>query len=63
MKNADGSIYTYNESNPTKGYKQSWFKTPKSALKRLNEELNHEKTFYNREIIEAYCFTRSGKRF
>ena len=63
VKNADGTIYTFNEHNPNKGYRQSWFKTPKAATKKLQEIMNYEKTHSNREIIDAYCFTRSGKTF
>lgn len=61
-KNEDGTINTHNESNPARGYKQSWYKTPKSAMKKMQETVNYEKA-HNSEIIEAYCFTRSGKHF
>ena len=63
VKNADGTTDTYNETNIIKGYRQSWFKTPKAAQKKLQSIINFEKTHLNREIIEACCFTRSGKTF
>lgn len=63
VKNPDGTIDSFNESNPQKGYRQSWYKTPKSAMKKLQEAINYEKNHSNREIIEAYCFTSSGKTF
>lgn len=61
-KNEDGTINTYNESNPARGYRQSWYKTPKSAMKKMQEVVNYEKA-HNREIIESCCFTRWGKTF
>lgn len=58
----DGTINNYNETNTARGYRQSWFKTPQSAKKKMQQVINYNKS-YNREIIEAYCFTRSGKTF
>lgn len=63
VKNPDGTIDTFNESNPAKGYKQSWYKTPQNAAKKLQEAINYEKKTNNREIIESCCFTRWGKTF
>ena len=66
VRNADGTVQCYNVSNPARGYRQGWYKTPKSAMKALQFALDIEKKCHEgegREIIEAYCFTRSGKRF
>ena len=63
VKDADGTVYCFNETNSNKGYRQSWFKTPKAAIKKLQEAINYEKSHNNRVIICAYCFTRSGKHF
>lgn len=64
VRNEDGTIQSYNVSDRQKGYKQGWYKTPKSAMKALQFALDCEKKYHaDREIIEAYCFTRSGKRF
>ena len=61
-KNSDGTLKIYNENSPSKGHKQSWYKTPKSAMKKMQETVNYVKAHDN-EIIEACCFTRSGKTF
>lgn len=64
VRNEDGTIQCFNVSNPARGYKQGWYKTPKSAMKALQFALECEKKYHaGREIIEAYCFTRAGKRF
>lgn len=64
VRNEDGTIQCFNVSNPAKGYKQGWYKTPKSAKKALQFALECEKKYHaEREILEAYCFTRAGKRF
>lgn len=63
VKNADGTKKSFNVSDKMRGYRQGWYKTPKSAKKALEYAMNYEKLHGNREIIEAYCFNRSGKRF
>lgn len=61
-KKSDGTLKIYNENNPSKGYRQSWYKTPQSAMKKMQEAVKCAKAHDN-EIIEACCFTRSGKTF
>lgn len=64
IRNEDGTIVTSNVSDPARRYRQGWYKTPKSAMKALQFALDCVKKYHpNAEIIEAYCFTRSGKRF
>lgn len=64
VRNEDGTIQCFNVSNPARGYKQGWYKTPKSAMKALQFALECEKKYHaEREVLEAYCFTRAGKRF
>ena len=64
IRNEDGTIGVSNVSNPARGYRQGWYKTPKSAQKALQFALGCVKKYHpSAEIIEAYCFTRSGKRF
>lgn len=62
VRTAEGKIESCNENNTAKGYRQSWYKTPKSAMKHLENHIAICKRC-NNEILEAYCFTRSGKRF
>ena len=60
----DGTIKIYNISDPVKRYKQGWYKTPKAAMKALQFAIDCTNKWHEgSEIIEAYCFTRSGKRF
>lgn len=59
----DGKIRCFNVTDTARGYRQGWYKTAKSAMKALQYAINCEKHHANREIIEAYCFTRSGERF
>ena len=64
IRNEDGTIGTSNASDPARGYRQGWYKTPKSAMKALQFAIDYVKKYHpNAEIIEAYCFTRAGKRF
>lgn len=62
VKTPDGKIVNRNETNPARGYRQSWYKTPQAAIKGLKNNIAISE-ICNDEIIEAYCFTRSGKRF
>ena len=39
-KDENGQIVTANETNKTKGYKQSWFKTAEAAKKMLKRNIN-----------------------
>ena len=60
----DGTIKVSNISDPVRRYKQSWYKTPKAAKKALQFALDCVNKWHEgSEIIEAYCFNRSGKRF
>ena len=62
VKTAEGNIENCNETNTARGYRQSWFKTPEAAIKGMNNAIKIAK-HCNHEIIEAYCFTRTGERF
>jgi hypothetical protein len=64
IRDEDGTTDTYNVTNTARGYRQGWYKTPESATKALKAHIALAKKCHpNAEIIEAYCFTRSGERF
>ena len=62
IRTADGKIENYNETNTARGYRQSWFKTPESAIKGLKNAILIA-SLCDEEILESYCFTRTGERF
>lgn len=61
-RSPEGEITYWNETNTARGYRQGWYKTQKSAVKGMNNAIKIAKHCHH-EIIEAYCFTRSGERF
>lgn len=64
IRDEDGTTDTFNITNTARGYRQGWYKTPESAKKALQFYLDFAKKLHpNAEIIESYCFTRSGERF
>lgn len=62
VRTADGKIVNCNETNTARGYRQSWYKTPKAAAKGLKNAIAIAERC-REEVLESYCFTRSGKRF
>ncbi len=62
VRTAEGKIENCNETNTSRGYRQSWFKTPEAAIKGLKNAISIAKRCHE-EIIESYCFTRTGERF
>lgn len=62
VRTAEGKIVSCNEANPSRGYRQSWFKTPEAAIKGLKNAIAIAKRCHE-EVLESYCFTRTGERF